>query len=131
LADLESRQDAQRPGDISLPSGRVPEAALEYSRKLRDVRYHEALYTLLLKQYEAAQIDEAKSTPLIQVVDRATPPDKQSGPYRWLIALGGLVGGFLLGCTYVLVRRGFRQMAEIPETSARMRELRILFRTKA
>ena len=102
LAKLENSQGAQQPGDIAVPSGRVPEAKLEYSRKLREVKYHEALYDLLLKQYEAARIDEAKSTPLVQVVDRATPLDKESGPHRVLIAVGGGVAGFLLGLVWVL-----------------------------
>lgn len=131
LAKLENSQSAQQPGDIALPSGRVPEAALEYSRKLREVKYHEALYDLLLRQYEAARIDEAKSAPLVQVVDRATPPDKKSGPHRLLVAIGGGVAGFFLGIVYVLLRRGFQRMKETPETSARLQELRNVFRSKA
>ncbi len=130
LAKLENNQSTQQPGDISVPTGRVPEAALEYSRKLREVRYHETLYELLLKQYEAAQIDEAKSAPLVQVIDRATPPDKKSGPHRGLIAIGGGVAGVLLGIAWVLLRRGFQQMEQIPETSARLHELRNVFRSK-
>jgi uncharacterized protein involved in exopolysaccharide biosynthesis len=131
LAKLENSQNAQQPGDISVPSGRVPEAALEYSRKLREVKYHEALYDLLLKQYEAARIDEAKSAPLVQVIDRATPPDKRAGPPRVLIAVGGGVVGLLLGIAWVLMRRGFQRFGETPATAIRLQELRNVFRTKA
>ena len=127
LAKLEKSQNAQQPGDISVPSGNVPEATLEYSRKLREVKYHEALYDLLLKQYEAARIDEARSAPLVQVIDRATPPDKKSGPHRGLIAVIGGVAGFFIGIAWVLVRRGFQRMRETPETASRLRELRNAF----
>ncbi len=88
LGELQDNQKKLPPGDIEVPAGRVPAQALEYERKLRDVKFHEALFELLSKQFEAARIDEAKSAPLIQVVDRAIPPDKKSGPPRTLIVLG-------------------------------------------
>ncbi len=131
LATLENSQKSQSPGDISVPSGRVAEATLEYSRKLREVTYHSALYTLLLRQYEAARIDEAKSSPLIQVVDPATTPDKNSGPHRGLIAAGGGLAGLILGIAWVMLRPGFQRMGDTPETAERLRELRNSFRMRA
>lgn len=128
LATLENSQKSQSPGDISVPSGRVAEATLEYSRKLREVKYHDALYELLLKQYEAARIDEAKSSPLVQVVDPATTPDKNSGPRRGLIAAGGGLAGLILGVVWVMLRPGFQRMRDTPETAERLRELRNSFR---
>jgi uncharacterized protein involved in exopolysaccharide biosynthesis len=124
LANLEDSQRRLQPGDISVPSGQVPEATLEYTRKLRDVHYHEALYELLSNQYEAARIDEAKSAPLIQVVDRAVPPEKKSGPHRALIALGGGLAGFVGACVWVLVRHGYRRLKQVPENAKRLQELR-------
>ena len=81
-------RNPQLADSIGIPAGRVPAVSLEYARKLRDVKYHETLFELLAKQYEAARIDEAKAAPIIQVVDRAVPPDKKSGPHRSLILLG-------------------------------------------
>jgi uncharacterized protein involved in exopolysaccharide biosynthesis len=124
LASLERSQGNLQPGDINVPSGQVPGATLEYARKLREVHYHEALYELLSNQYEAARIDEAKSTPLIQVVDRAVPPEKKSGPHRARNALGGGLLGFFGGCVWVLVRTGYRRMEQVPENAVRLRELR-------
>lgn len=104
LAKLENDQQRQvQPGDISLPAGRVPQDSLEYARNLREVKYHEALFELLSKQYEAAKIDEAKAAPVIQVIDHAIPPDKKSGPHRLLIAIGAMFSGFLIISTYVLL----------------------------
>ena len=60
LGQLESKG-----GGMEVPAGKLPEASLQYIRALRDLKYHETLYELLAKQYEAARIDEAKQAPLI------------------------------------------------------------------
>ena len=86
LAKIES--GAQSAGSPAMPVRGLPEAGLEYARRLRDVKYHETLFELLSKQYEAARIDEARLAPVIQVVDEAVPPDKKSWPPRLLFVLG-------------------------------------------
>ncbi len=73
LTDLQNSRQDMRPGDIELTTSRFPAGGLEYRRKLREVRYHESLLELLSKQYEAGRMDEAKSAPIIQVVDHAVP----------------------------------------------------------
>lgn len=88
-------------GNIAVPTGKIPEAGLEYVRKLRDVKYHESLFEMLAKQFEAAKIDEGKSAPLIQVVDAAIVPDKRSEPLRSVIIGLGVLTGVLLGCCHV------------------------------
>jgi len=97
---------------LEVSGSRLPEATLEYIRKVRDLKYHETLFELLAKQYEAARIDEAKESPLIQVVDRAVVPDKQSRPSRMLLILGGALAGFALsfaGAFGLENAGGFRQ----------------------
>jgi tyrosine-protein kinase Etk/Wzc len=87
-----------------LPStAKVPELALEYVRKEREVKYHEVLFALIAKQYESARLDESRETPLLQVVDRAVVPDKKSGPPRALILIGSCLLGLLLGCGWLLL----------------------------
>jgi uncharacterized protein involved in exopolysaccharide biosynthesis len=80
----------------------VPEAGLEYTRRLREVKYREALYELLAKQYEIARIDEAKESPLIQIVDRAVSPDKKSAPLRSIYVVIGVLTGAIAGVFSVL-----------------------------
>ncbi len=118
LAKLEDDQHRHvQPGDIAIPAGNVPQESLEYLRKYREVKYHETLFDLLTKQYEAARIDEAKSAPIIQVVDQAIPPDKRSGPSRLLLLVGATFLAFLGVCFYVLVHHGFESMRNAPETA--------------
>jgi tyrosine-protein kinase Etk/Wzc len=81
---------------FEVSGGRMPQASLEYIRKLRDVKYHETLFELLSRQYEAARIDEAKQAPVIQIVDRAVVPDKQTRPSRGLVVLGAMFAGFAM-----------------------------------
>jgi tyrosine-protein kinase Etk/Wzc len=123
VAELEDSQKKLQPGNIQVPAERVPEAELEYERKLREVKYHETLFDLLSKEFEAARIDEAKSAPIIQVVDRAIPPDKKSGPPRKLIAAGFAFAGFLGSCLWALWKDKLRRMQQVPEQAERLRLL--------
>ena len=45
---------------LIVPKGKVPEAGLEYVRKLRDVKYYETIFDILARQFEIAKLDEAK-----------------------------------------------------------------------
>ena len=128
LSKLQDDQTKLGPGDIEVPAGRVPEEGLEYARKVREVRYHETLFELLSKQYEAARIDEAKSAPIIQVVDRAIPPDRKSGPIRSLIVLGIGFAGFMLACLWYLITAIFGRMRDIPEYIVRLHRLQSTMR---
>ena len=124
LNKLQHSQRKLTPGDTQVPASRIPEIAVEYTRRLRDVKYHETLFDLLSKQYEAARIDEAKSAPLIQVVDQATPPEKRSGPPRVLIILGAGIFGFLLGGLLSLASDNYRRLRATPEFQQKLRQLR-------
>jgi len=112
LSALENDPKGMPFGDTQVPAGRVPEEGLEYIRKLREVRYHQTLFDLLSKQFEAARIDEAKSAPIIQVVDHAVPPDKKSGPPRMLITLGFGVFGFCLACFWAFWSQSLVRMRQ-------------------
>jgi uncharacterized protein involved in exopolysaccharide biosynthesis len=125
LAKLE--KDPRNPeltSPFGIPAGRLPAVALEYARKLREVKYHETLFELLAKQYEAARIDEAKAAPIIQVVDRAVPPDQKSGPHRTFIVLGCGFIGFCIGYLLAAITRAFRRAAEVPEYAIKIARLR-------
>ena len=122
LARLEN--DPRNLDTLGIPAGQVPTVALEYARKLREVKYHETLFELLAKQYEAARIDEAKAAPIIQVVDRAVPPDKKSGPHRLWIVLGCAFIGFFIGYLLAAITRALRRAAEVPEYAMKIARIR-------
>jgi uncharacterized protein involved in exopolysaccharide biosynthesis len=104
LSRLEAGGTRQQPGDPLVPVADVPKAGLDYMRALRDVKYHEALFEILSKQYEAARIDEAKEAPLIQVVDYAAPPENKSGPPRLAITILGMILAVSAGVVYLYLK---------------------------
>jgi uncharacterized protein involved in exopolysaccharide biosynthesis len=102
LRELEASSSDKRSGDPFMPTTAVPAAGLEYAQRLRDLKYHEAMFEALAKQYEIARIDEAKESPVIQVVDRAVPPDEKSAPRRSLYVVTGILLGGLFGILWAL-----------------------------
>lgn len=48
-----------------------PVINLEYLKKLRQVKYHEAVHEILIKQYEISRIETTKSSTIVQVLDDA------------------------------------------------------------
>jgi uncharacterized protein involved in exopolysaccharide biosynthesis len=124
LAKLEKDPRNPESNTDAIPAGRVPAITLEYARKLREVKYHETLFELLAKQYEAARIDEAKAAPIIQVVDRSVPPDKKSGPHRLLITLGCGFIGFCLGNLFVVCTQALHRATQVPEHAIKLARIR-------
>lgn len=114
--------------DADVPIENVPTAGLEYLRRLRDVKYHEALFELLAKQYEAAKIDEARDSLLVQQLDKAIPPDRKSGPYRALIVLGSTFFAILLAVVIAFARERLEQAREDPQFAARLQLFRYYLR---
>ena len=124
LTELENNQSKLSPGDTQISANQVPGGSLEYERKLREVKYHDTLLDLLSRQYEAARIDEAKSAPIIQVIDVAVPPDRKSGPPRLLIMVGMSLVGFCLACGWVFLRGSLARARQRPETALKLDEMR-------
>jgi tyrosine-protein kinase Etk/Wzc len=124
LKKLESDQRQSTPGDITVPAGRVAEDSLQYARKLREVKYHDTLLELLLRQREAARIDEAKSAPIVQVIDRAVPPDRKSGPSRLLLILVCGLIGFSLAIVWSLLSHAWLRIKQSPASAAKLAQLR-------
>jgi uncharacterized protein involved in exopolysaccharide biosynthesis len=61
----------------------------------RDAKIKEMLFELLTREYEIAKIEEAKSMPTIQVLDKAEPPEKKCKPNRkQMVLLAGAISLF-------------------------------------
>ncbi|MBN2543953.1 hypothetical protein JXI42_13930 [bacterium] len=85
--------------DFSL--NQIPELTMEYMRLTRDMTIQEILYEFLVQQFEQAKIQEAKDTPVINFLSKATPPEKKYRPKRALITVGAAFTSFCL--TLILV----------------------------
>lgn len=123
LARLGSSESALS-DELLVPKGRVPEASLEYIRKLRDVKYYETIFDILARQFEVAKLDEAKEGALIQVVDPAIVPDRRSFPKRALIVVGATALGFFFAICFVLVQASFMRLKADPVHALKLATLR-------
>jgi uncharacterized protein involved in exopolysaccharide biosynthesis len=94
-----------------------------YIDKLRAFKYEESLFELFARQLELARADEAREGGVIQIVDRATPPERKTRPRRALIAMGTAAGSFLALLVFVIARHAWRNGAGDTETERRRAEL--------
>ena len=123
LAKLGGSEDSSS-GELIVPKGRVPEAGLEYVRKVRDVKYNETIFEILARQFEVAKLDEAKEGALIQVVDPAVAPDRRSFPKRSLIVAVSAAVGIFMGMVVALLSAGFQRVQADPQVSSKFHSFR-------
>lgn len=117
-------------GDISVSTSSVPEAGLEYVRRVRDVKYSEAIFEMLARQFELAKIDEAKEGSILQVLDYAVVPDKKSSPGRMLIVLSILLATGFFVILWSFLREAFISNSAEPEKQKQIQDLRNALRWK-
>ncbi len=99
--EMSLEQSNHVPGIAGLGLGNVPSAGLEYLRAEHELQYQQILYDMLMKQYDAARLDESKEAAIIQVVEPAIEPDRRSSPERALIVLWFTIIGLLGACSYI------------------------------
>jgi tyrosine-protein kinase Etk/Wzc len=128
LAKVGGSEDT--PGsELIIPKGKVPEAGLEFIRRQRDVKYYEAIFEIIARQFEAAKLDEAKEGAIIQVVAPATVPDRRSSPKRALIVIVATFVGFFLGVLFALLHGALLYVKQDPDMNIKLEHLRrALFR---
>jgi capsule polysaccharide export protein KpsE/RkpR len=105
LARMESARGGGSSSAIDLPVGRLPQAALDYVRARREMKIQETLLEAMVRQLEAARMDEAKEGPLLQEVDRAMPPDYKSKPPRALLVAASTLLALIGVVGWIVVRR--------------------------
>ena len=105
-------------------SAPMDEGANDYISRFRDYKYQETLLDLFTRQYEVARVDESREGAVIQVVDRASPPERKSKPKKALIAVvATLATGFAL-LLLVFVRQALRKASADGESAGKLQDLR-------
>jgi uncharacterized protein involved in exopolysaccharide biosynthesis len=126
LGGLRAQLSKVETGSVS--PGKVPEAGLEYMRKTRDLKYYETIYELLAKQFEMAKLDEAKESSLIQVLDKAIPPEKRSSPKRTqMVLIASFAAGFV-AVIWAFITEALEKAKEDKEQEDRFATLRSYLR---
>jgi uncharacterized protein involved in exopolysaccharide biosynthesis len=125
LSALRAQLDGLEKGSgKSAPTGVQEQAISAY----RDIKVQEALLEVLIKQFELARVDESKEGPLIQVVDKATAPEKKTKPKRALIVLVSAFTALFLSVLVALVRRSLKQVQGDPKIAGKWIEFKRAWR---
>jgi len=122
VSSLEQNSHSKGFSDLGMED--VPTAGLEYLRAEHELTYQQALYDLLIKQYDAARLDEAKDAAIIQMVEPAITPDHKSAPKRALIMMLFTITGFIGGCFLVLMLWGRDILYADPDSARRLQDLK-------
>jgi uncharacterized protein involved in exopolysaccharide biosynthesis len=102
----------------------APALQARYERIQRQIVVYQELYSNLRREYENARISEVNDTPVITVIEEATPPLRRSAPRRTLLALGGAVLGGFLGLLWLLAVSFLAQMrVRAPSDYERLRQI--------
>ena len=125
IAQLQAQEHAQEaqsngssPVGAAGPAGRMPRVNLEYSRKQREVQYHQALVTSLASHFEDLRLGEGSMGDNFDVIDRAVVPEVPTWPPRRMYLLFAGALSLLLGFFAVAVAVAVRRLV----ADARQRE---------
>lgn len=90
----------------------LPVVGLQYGDLYRNVRIQEVVFETLTKQFEMAKVEEARDLPSVGVLDDAEVPERKSGPKRTLIVLCGVLLGFALAASYIVLSTLWQNTSE-------------------
>jgi uncharacterized protein involved in exopolysaccharide biosynthesis len=106
----------------------APSAGIAYLRAAHELQYRQTLLDLLIRQYDAARMDESKQAAVIQVVEPAIEPDRKSSPQRAVILLLSTFGGCFVGCIIALLLWSKELVQFDPMKAQQLEELRCAFK---
>jgi tyrosine-protein kinase Etk/Wzc len=130
--EQQMKQAKDKLTDAEVRLDKTPNTSLQYMDAVRNVKYQEAVWEILAKQFEMAKLDEAKDFPLIQVLDKAIPPERKSKPKRSVIVITATLAAFLVSIFWAFIRESITRAEEQPEQAERLKTLRsaLKLRTK-
>lgn len=100
----EERQILAQIDQIDRQLMRMPQTGVGLARLFRDVKVGEQLYLMLAAQYEDARITEARDVGTVDVLDRATPPERKSRPRRLQLIAIAFLFSLAAGVAYASLR---------------------------
>jgi uncharacterized protein involved in exopolysaccharide biosynthesis len=126
--EQQMKQAKDKLTDAEIHLDKTPNTSLHYLDAVRDLKYQEAIWEILAKQFASAKLDEAKDFPMIQVLDKAIAPDNKSKPRRSLIVILATLVAFFLSVIWAFVNEAMQRAKEQPEQVERMQALRNAFK---
>jgi uncharacterized protein involved in exopolysaccharide biosynthesis len=106
--------------DPLMPTGRMPRVGTDYIRRMRDLKYTETLYEIMAKQYEMARLDESKDAAIIQVIEKAVPPEKKVKPKRAQMVMIATFAGFFISLFVAFFMEFIERSSNDPDAKTRL-----------
>lgn len=106
------------------PVGKVPSLYGSYLNVIGELGFRKAVYEMLSKLYEEAAIKEAKGASLIQVIDKATPPNLKVSPKRALIVIVSTLSAFFLSIFIAFLKEFIEKVSQDEESKKRLELIR-------
>jgi len=110
---LESSNGGRRAG-AAASAASMPELNLDYTRKLREVKFHEALMTSLSNQYQSARLDANFGDATFEIVDRAVPAEHKAWPPRRSMVTLDAAYSIFFGLVMVILTLLWRRVVRDP-----------------
>lgn len=100
---LKKIQTGQDGSGITLSLKQMPENISGYLTHYRNVEINQKLLEFVLPMYEQSKFEEQKEMPVLQIIDRAVPPEKKAWPPRTLFAAVIALSSTLLVLIFLVV----------------------------
>ena len=123
LTKLEGSTNASV-ADVKVPVSQLSDTGFDYIHQMRDLKYKQSLLELYSKQFEMAKMDEAKESPLVQVVDKAMPPEERSAPKRAQMMVIATLLALVISIMLAFIMNALDTAKQKPESAERLNLLR-------
>lgn len=128
--DGSASSSSNKVGDSNLPYPalrQLPALAVPWTNLYRRVRIDETVYEMLSAQHETVRIEEAKSIPIVSVIDPAGRPEKKSSPHRLILVLVSTLLALAGYSLFLLAQRSWRGIDDSDTRKVIGRELAASF----
>lgn len=127
-ADL-ARFESSNPMAQGLGGKPAPAIVSENIQALHELQYYKTLHELLVNQYENARLDEAKDSPIVEILGEAVEPNRSAKSKRATIMLRAALVGLFIAVFGVLLFDVIR-IGRRPEDTERLAKLKSYLRFK-
>jgi uncharacterized protein involved in exopolysaccharide biosynthesis len=110
-------------GSVALPGfEQLPERGQEYLHLMRAFKTAEAVYDMLVRQYEVSRLNAENDVSTIQVIQKALVPERKSKPVRSKLVMTSAFASFFFSLLLTFVMENVTKMSE--ENLKRWKSLR-------
>ena len=103
--------------------GETPQLLRRYEELVMEVETRRAIYILLRQEYEQLILDEARESPMLEILVHPVPAIRRSYPKRKNMVIKNILTTLLVSLGWMLVLTYFRRLSRDPGKSGLIREI--------